>query len=641
MSGTDGVREDRVRTFGDQEEFRIHEEHFTLSTGQDIAEFVTRKFLRGLLCVQVKDFDLRWRIYDGYDFQKSHERAVTKERFETPIAPTVDGATFSPDPQLSFGLDDSQEQLSPFDVGILDEQISKLDTGFNELDYEDGLFHFSSSADSLGPERNPGSTSRRAFSGVFPPSNSQKLADSISQSAKPAKAESRKRYGATPPSRSSEYRKRQNSNIELRLVHVNVDYDKYEAGSQLASRLLFRIRDLEIIDSVRTSLWRKFLSHLRSDFDTHPRETSSDMVALEVLSVRPDPSKSPREELRLRVHILPLRLHVDQDALNCLIRFFSYDSPLDRPPPTPPQSEDVFIQYCEISPLKLKVDYKPKHVDYANIRGGNFVEFLNFFHLEGAEMTLRSVKLRGIKGWAKFAASLANEWVYHVRDTQVPGVLSGVTGVKSVMNLGTGIADLILLPIEQYRKDGKFVRGIQRGARSFAKAATMETLRLGTRLAVGTQVLLEHADDALDTGSSGSRLRPSSFSYGSHDQPTSSSGSGSQGDSSSQPPLSKFSDPPRDVKEGIESAYRSISSNVGVAAKTILAVPMEVYERTGAQGSVRAVLRAVPVAVLKPMIGASEAVSKTLLGLQNTFDPVKKLQMEDKYVSQHSSLLDG
>lgn len=30
------------------------------------------------------------------------------------------------------------------------------------------------------------------------------------------------------------------------------------------------------------------------------------------------------------------------------------------------------------------------------------------------------------------------------------------------------------------------------------------------------------------------------------------------------------------------------------------------------------------------MIGATEAVSKTLLGIQNTIDPVKKLQMEDK-----------
>lgn len=43
----------------------------------------------------------------------------------------------------------------------------------------------------------------------------------------------------------------------------------------------------------------------------------------------------------------------------------------------------------------------------------------------------------------------------------------------------------------------------------------------------------------------------------------------------------------------------------------------------------RAVVRAVPVAVLKPMIGVTEALSNVLLGLRNTIDPNKKLQSED------------
>jgi autophagy-related protein 2 len=46
---------------------------------------------------------------------------------------------------------------------------------------------------------------------------------------------------------------------------------------------------------------------------------------------------------------------------------------------------------------------------------------------------------------------------------------------------------------------------------------------------------------------------------------------------------------------------------------------------------VRAVVRAVPIAVLKPMIGASEALSKTLLGIHNTFDSEAQQQAEAKY----------
>lgn len=49
------------------------------------------------------------------------------------------------------------------------------------------------------------------------------------------------------------------------------------------------------------------------------------------------------------------------------------------------------------------------------------------------------------------------------------------------------------------------------------------------------------------------------------------------------------------------------------------------------QGAVRSVIRAVPIAVLKPMIGASEAVSQALLGLHNTLDPNVRYDNEAKY----------
>lgn len=95
--------------------------------------------------------------------------------------------------------------------------------------------------------------------------------------------------------------------------------------------------------------------------------------------------------------------------------------------------------------------------------------------------------------------------------------------------------------------------------------------------------------------------------------------------------VSRYADQPNDVREGVEAAYRSMGRNLNSAAQTILAVPMEVYERSGNEGAVRKVIRAVPIAVLKPMIGATEAVSKTLLGLRNTLDPENRRENEDKY----------
>lgn len=51
----------------------------------------------------------------------------------------------------------------------------------------------------------------------------------------------------------------------------------------------------------------------------------------------------------------------------------------------------------------------------------------------------------------------------------------------------------------------------------------------------------------------------------------------------------------------------------------------------------RAVVRAVPIAVLKPMIGASEAVSKALFGLRNSLDPDAQAEAADKYKQASSS----
>ena len=44
-------------------------------------------------------------------------------------------------------------------------------------------------------------------------------------------------------------------------------------------------------------------------------------------------------------------------------------------------------------------------------------------------------------------------WLPHIKSTQVPNVVSGVAPIRSLVNLGSGVADLILLPIEQYKED--------------------------------------------------------------------------------------------------------------------------------------------------------------------------------------------
>ncbi|KAG8986408.1 autophagy- protein 2, partial [Tulasnella sp. 427] len=209
-----------------------------------------------------------------------------------------------------------------------------------------------------------------------------------------------------------------------------------------------------------------------------------------------------------------------------------------------------------------------------------------------------------------------------------------------------------------YRKDRRLIRGLQRGATSFVKTTALEAVKLGAKLATGTQVILEEAENllgpsvvvaepleggyAVATTVTSPRMSSRDTQLASSSEEESDAdtldlrsvrGAGSSYGGGENPArlVSKYADQPTDVREGMEAAYKSLGKNLTSAAQTILAVPMEVYERSGNEGAAKKVIRAVPIAVLKPMIGATEAVSKTLLGLRNTLDPENLDETKEKY----------
>ena len=132
--------------------------------------------------------------------------------------------------------------------------------------------------------------------------------------------------------------------------------------------------------------------------------------------------------------------------------------------------------------------------------------------------------------------------------TQLPNVVSGVAPIRSFVNIGSGVADLILLPIEQYKKDGRVIRGLQKGTQSFARATTMEAIKLGTKLAVGTQILLEHADEVLSFESQAGTDSRNNFSnttkIGNLEEELDSD------DENIKELISKYADQPADLNEG-------------------------------------------------------------------------------------------
>lgn len=160
-----------------------------------------------------------------------------------------------------------------------------------------------------------------------------------------------------------------------------------------------------------------------------------------------------------------------------------------------------------------------------------------------------------------------------MKATQLVEVISGVAPIRSVVNVGSGVADLVLLPIAQYKKDGRIIRGVQKGTTAFVRSTATEAIKLGARLATGTQVILEQAEGILG-GQFQHAITAETVQGISGDDFL------SRNDEDDSVDISKYAQQPEDLTEGIQSAYKSLRKNLNSAAQTILAVPMEVYERS-------------------------------------------------------------
>ncbi|XP_043551031.1 autophagy-related protein 2 homolog A-like [Chiloscyllium plagiosum] len=111
--------------------------------------------------------------------------------------------------------------------------------------------------------------------------------------------------------------------------------------------------------------------------------------------------------------------------------------------------------------------------------------------LNCSELKLKRLCCRhGLLGVDKVINYALNEWLNDIRKNQLPGILGGVGPMHSVVQLFHGLRDLFWLPIEQYRKDGRIIRGLQRGAASFGTSTASAALELSNRLVQAIQVSL-------------------------------------------------------------------------------------------------------------------------------------------------------
>lgn len=109
--------------------------------------------------------------------------------------------------------------------------------------------------------------------------------------------------------------------------------------------------------------------------------------------------------------------------------------------------------------------------------------------LNCSELRLKRLCCRsGLLGIDRVVNYALSEWLTDIKGTQLPGILGGVGPVHSFLQLFQGLVDLVWLPIDQYRRDGRVMRGLQRGANSFTTSSAMAFIELTNRVVQVIQV---------------------------------------------------------------------------------------------------------------------------------------------------------
>uniref|UniRef100_A0A1E1XRA0 Autophagy-related protein 2 n=1 Tax=Amblyomma sculptum TaxID=1581419 RepID=A0A1E1XRA0_AMBSC len=441
--------------------------------------------------------------------------------------------------------------------------------------------------------------------------------------------------------------------MELRMNKIRFQHEVYPEDTYHASRQVLLIQDVEVRDRLASSRINMFLYQYASE--TKPRQSHANMVSVKCVRVRPDIKSPDVQECEIRVSLKPLKINADQDAVLFLINFFT--NLCSNPPvsPSSPPSESpelavsrgaddrqagaslpssrtsvdsgrhvafasddstpiervaspagsssssgpapLYIRSFAFTPdVPIRIDYHGKRV--AMEQGAVAGLLMGLGQLNCLEITLKKLQTRqGILGFDKLVAFALNEWLNDIKKNQVPSVLGGVGPMHSFVQLFSGLRDLVWMPVEQYRRDGRIVRGLQRGANSFTISTAMACLELTNKLVQTVQGVAELAYDMLSPGPS-LHLEVQNRHH-----------------------RALTNAQPVDIREGVNNAYQVVAGGLEDTARTLVRAASQEHRQKGVSGAVGGLLRQLPPTMAAGIIVATEATSTVLGGVRNQIQP--------------------
>lgn len=373
------------------------------------------------------------------------------------------------------------------------------------------------------------------------------------------------------------------------------------AEHRLASCLDLSMSDLFIAETISNKEPVKLLGEWSNE-SQHPRDDNDGIVTLKMVTKHPSlrvsaDGKLMSDESRATLELLPLRCYFNQSALRFIRGYFADESsnPNDDNNHTDDkevggESEDgiipVFFTSFKVWPSKLKVDYTPDNMDVHALRDGSYAEILNLCPLEDMVLTLQPVENHDLLGWGSVFSELSSRWIEDICATQLSKFVTRATPLQLISTLTEGVADLAMVVIVPAGSFTDYFKNVVVGTTSFAGKVALETLSTSAKL---TKFAASQLNVRALASIGGAPSRPRSV--------------------------------PRHIGDSAGYSYESITRGLRLANDKVVVMPLKEYRQTGTSGAAKSIVKGLPVAVLAPLSGASEALSYTLLGLRNQFQP--------------------
>lgn len=435
-----------------------------------------------------------------------------------------------------------------------------------------------------------------------------------------------------------------------------------------------------IYDNLINSTWNKYLTYMSSIGE---KEIGKNMLKLNIVTSR-EPMNLNFNETMMKVSILPVRLFIDQDTNEFFGRFFKFNDSrfhLDK------LEEDIYLKRFDITNnLKIKIDYKPKNLNLIGLKNGEFNQLLNLININGLLINLNSIKLHGIKGMDNLFVKLFEYWLPNIQQTQLINLFNGVELFKPVINISESFRNFMTLPINDINdlNNPNFYKQLNKSGKEFLKTTSFELLKLGYRLTNGTQTLLEQGEEMLGgTGSKSRKYKPNTNRDRTSSPNSKSTSAGPPNDfdeyqtstnnllensirlnknvsmesnmySSTKKYsevedeeyetsdeeiedsklISLYSNQPKNFKQGVKLSFKSINKNYNLTKDEFLRLIENVNETNNYDKSIKLLLKRSPLLLLRPMIGTTEILLKTLMGLTNEINSVDQIESRDKYKTE-------